>query len=135
MGARRVDELRKTLAHAQKAFPESGSKLLCARCDVTKRSDVVGLVQETEASLGGCDILVNCAGVMYFTLMKNVLWDQWDNTVDVNCKGAMYGIGAVLPGMLQRGSGHIVNITSDSQHSSTIEGSPHADPIHREIPA
>ena len=61
---------------------------------------------------------VNNAGVMYFTLMKNVLWDQWETTVDVNCKGAMYGIGSVLPGMLRRGSGHIVNITSDAGRKS-----------------
>jgi len=59
-------------------------------------------------------MLVNVAGCMYFTLMKNVIWDQWEQQVDVNAKGKMYGIGTVLPKMLGRGKGHIVNITSDA---------------------
>jgi len=46
--------------------------------------------------------------------MKNVMFKDWDTTIDVNCKGTLYGIGTVLPGMLQRGTGHIVNITSDA---------------------
>jgi NADP-dependent 3-hydroxy acid dehydrogenase YdfG len=81
---------------------------------VTKREEVAALVDATETSLGPVDILINCAGCMYFTLMKNVMWDQWDAQVDVNAKGTMYGIGTVLPKMLERGSGHIVNITSDA---------------------
>lgn len=51
---------------------------------------------------------------MYFTNMKNLHEDEWENTVDVNCKGVMFGVGAVLAGMIQRGSGHIVNISSDA---------------------
>ena len=54
------------------------------------------------------------AGVMYFTNMKNLHEDEWERTVDVNCKGTMFGIGAVLGGMIERGSGHIVNISSDA---------------------
>merc|ERR1711862_443950 len=45
---------------------------------------------------------------------KNVIWDQWEQQVDVNAKGTMHGIGTVLPKMLGRGKGHIVNITSDA---------------------
>ena len=85
---------------------------------MTKLSDVQALVQKTEDSLGPVDILVNVAGVMYFTLMQNVNMDQWERTVDVNCKGTMYSIGAVLPKMLSRGKGHIVNITSDAGRKS-----------------
>lgn len=54
------------------------------------------------------------AGVMYFTNMKNLHEDEWERTVDVNCKGTMFGVGAVLGGMVERGSGHIVNISSDA---------------------
>jgi NADP-dependent 3-hydroxy acid dehydrogenase YdfG len=60
------------------------------------------------------DALVNCAGVMYFTLMKNVRAEEWERTVEVNCKGALNCVGAVLPGMLARGRGHIVTISSDA---------------------
>lgn len=58
--------------------------------------------------------LVHMTGVMYFTNMKNLHEDEWERTVDVNCKGTMFGIGAVLGGMVERGSGHIVNISSDA---------------------
>jgi len=112
MGARCVGELEKTQMEVSKACPGSGSKTLCVRCDVTKRGDVVELINTSESSLGPCDILVNCAGAMFVTLLKNGMWKDWDATVDVNCKGTMYGIGSVLPGMLQRGTGHIVNIGS-----------------------
>jgi NADP-dependent 3-hydroxy acid dehydrogenase YdfG len=59
-------------------------------------------------------MLVNCAGVMYYTLMKNVREEEWERTVEVNCKGALNCVGAVLPGMLERGNGHIVTISSDA---------------------
>jgi NADP-dependent 3-hydroxy acid dehydrogenase YdfG len=59
-------------------------------------------------------MLVNCAGVMYYTMMKNVREEEWERTVEVNCKGALNCVGAVLPGMLERGSGHIVTISSDA---------------------
>ena len=60
------------------------------------------------------DALVNCAGVMYYTLMKNVRAEERERTVEVNCKGALNCVGAVLPGMLERGRGHIVTVYSDA---------------------
>ena len=118
MGARRLEELENTHKEVANACPGSAVKTLSVRTDVTDRQDVENLVKTAEVAFGPVDILVNCAGVMYFTLMKNVMWDQWDAQVDINCKGTMYGIGAVLPSMLQRGAGHIVNITSDAGRKS-----------------
>ena len=118
MGARRLNELEKTQKAVGEACPGSAVKTLCVKTDVTKREEVSKLVEAAERGLGPVDIIVNCAGVMYFTLMKNVVWDQWERQVDVNCKGTMYGIGSVLPGMLKRGKGHIVNITSDAGRKS-----------------
>lgn len=92
----------------------NGSKSLVHPTDVTDRGQVKALVERAEAELGPVDGLVNCAGVMYFTLMKNVREDEWDRTVEVNCKGAINCVGAVLPGMLERGRGHIVTISSDA---------------------
>jgi len=114
MGARRVEELEKTKEIVMKECPGTSSKAVIVKTDVTKLSDVQSLVEKAEQSLGPVDILVNVAGVMYFTLMQNVNMDQWERTVDVNCKGTMYGIGSILPSMLARGKGHIVNITSDA---------------------
>src|SRR5919112_5883079 len=82
--------------------------------DVTDRQQVKSLIARTEEELGPVDILVNCAGVMFYSLMKNLHEDDWERTVDVNCKGAMNCIGAVLQGMLARGRGHIVTISSDA---------------------
>ncbi len=82
--------------------------------DVTDRGLVEALVERTENELGPVDALVNCAGVMYYTMMKNVRAEEWDRTVEVNCKGVLNCVGAVLPGMLERGGGHIVTISSDA---------------------
>ncbi|HJQ28172.1 MAG TPA: SDR family NAD(P)-dependent oxidoreductase, partial [Rubrobacter sp.] len=80
--------------------------------DVTDREQVRSLVARAGEELGPVEILVNCAGVMYYTMMKNLREEEWERTVDVNCKGAINCIGAVLPGMLERERGHIVTISS-----------------------
>ena len=90
-------------------------RALAVQTDVTSRPSVENLVSAAEEQFGaGVDILVNVAGVMYFTMMKNCQCDEWDRTVDVNCKGVLNGFGAVLGGMVKRGSGHIVTISSDA---------------------
>ena len=87
---------------------------LIAATDVTDREQVRALMARTEEEMGPVDVLVNCAGVMYYTLMQNLQEDDWERTVEVNCKGAMNCVGAVLRGMLDRGTGHIVTISSDA---------------------
>jgi NADP-dependent 3-hydroxy acid dehydrogenase YdfG len=90
------------------------AKSLVVETDVTDRGRVGALVERTEEELGLVEMLVNCAGVIYYTLMRNLREDEWERTVDVNCKGAMNCIGAALPGMISRGRGHIVTISSDA---------------------
>ena len=97
LAARRED----ALAGAQAGL-EDGSTSLVLPTDVTNRGQVKALVERAEAELGPVGALVNCAGVMYFTLMQNVRADEWDRTVEVNCKGALNCVGAVLPGMVER---------------------------------
>jgi len=92
----------------------TGAESLVLPTDVTDRGQVKALVDRAEDELGPVDVLVNCAGVMYFTLMENVRADEWDRTVEVNCKGALNCVGAVLPGMVGRGRGHIVTISSNA---------------------
>merc|ERR1711966_119766 len=87
MGARRVDALEKTRELVMEECPGTSSKAVIVKTDVTKLSDVQDLVGKAEQFLGPVDIMVNVAGVMYFTLMQNTKWDQWEQTVDVNCKG------------------------------------------------
>lgn len=109
LAARRKPELLKV----QDSL-EGGGRSMISRTDVTDRSQVRELVALTEDELGPVDFLVNCAGVMYFTLMKNLREEEWERTVDVLCKGMLNCVGAVLGGMLDRGRGHIVTISSDA---------------------
>jgi NADP-dependent 3-hydroxy acid dehydrogenase YdfG len=109
LAARREEALR-----GVQAGLEAGAESLVCPTDVTDRGQVESLVRRTEDDLGPVGALVNCAGVMYYTMMKNVRAGEWDRTVEVNCKGALNCVGAVLPGMLERGLGHIVTISSDA---------------------
>ena len=109
LAARRKQELLKV----QDSLEGTGRSMI-SPTDVTDRSQVKELVAETEDELGSVDFLINCAGVMYFTMMKNLREDEWERTVDVLCKGMLNCTGAVLAGMLDRGQGHIVTISSDA---------------------
>lgn len=64
--------------------------------------------------MGAIDVIVNNAGVMYYTYMTNLMEDDWERTIDINCKGVTNGVGAVLNGMVERKRGHIVNMSSDA---------------------
>lgn len=109
LAARREDALREV-----RAGLDGGARSIAVPTDVTDRARVQALVESAEEDLGPVEILVNCAGVMYYTLMQNLRQDEWERTVEVNCKGAVNCIGAVLPAMLGRGRGHIVTISSDA---------------------
>jgi NADP-dependent 3-hydroxy acid dehydrogenase YdfG len=93
---------------------EGQAKSLVVATDVTDREQVEELVERTETELGPIEILVNNAGVMYYTLMENLRETEWKRTVEVNCEGVLNCIGATLGGMLRRGKGHIVSISSDA---------------------
>ncbi|XP_035825631.1 linear gramicidin synthase subunit D [Aplysia californica] len=97
-----------------KRINDEGGEAIAVKTDVTSRDQVKALVRQAESSLGPVDILVNCAGLMYFTMMKNMHEDEWERQIDVNCKGVTNAIGAVLDGMMKRGRGHIVNISSNA---------------------
>ncbi|KHE71181.1 SDR family oxidoreductase [Halobacillus sp. BBL2006] len=92
--------------------------------DVTKKEDVERLVNETKNEFGTVDIFVNNAGVMLLSFLKNDHVDEWEQMVDVNIKGVLFGIHASLPSMIEQGSGHIINVSSVAGHevfpSSTV---------------
>jgi len=111
LAARREDALREVQSGLE---DRDGQKSIVAPADVTDRDQVDSLVRCARGELGPVEILVNCAGVMYYTLMQNVREEEWERTVEVNCKGALNCVGAVLPGMLERRRGHIVTISSDA---------------------
>jgi NADP-dependent 3-hydroxy acid dehydrogenase YdfG len=106
--ARRKDRLQ---ALAEELAAE-GAHCLAAPADVARRSEVDAAVSATERALGEVDILVNNAGVMMLSMLEERRVEDWDRMIDVNVKGVLYGIAAVLPSMLRRGGGHIVNVGS-----------------------
>jgi len=108
--ARRLDRLEEV----RNSIVEDGHVAIALKADVVNKSEMLEVVHLTQEMFGPLDVLVCCAGVMYFTLMKNLHVDEWERTVDVNCKGLLNSIGAVLPGMLERKKGHIVSISSDA---------------------
>jgi len=105
LGARRTDRL-------EALADEIGGDVLARRLDVTDRADVAAFADAARRRFGRIDVIVNNAGVMPLSLMASLKVDEWDRMVDVNIKGVLYGIAAVLPEMTERGSGHVINIAS-----------------------
>ncbi|RMZ47449.1 putative NRPS-like protein biosynthetic cluster [Aspergillus flavus] len=110
LAARRADALESVKGR----MTAYGVKVIARSTDVTNSGQVEALLSAANEELGPVDILVSCAGVMYFTMMANVKTDEWDRTVDVNCKGLLHCLSATVPGMLSRSRGHIVAISSDA---------------------
>ena len=110
LGARRLEALETV----KRSVESHNAKCIIRQTDVTNNIHIDALVQAATDELGPVDILVACAGVMYFTLMANTQTDEWARTVDVNCKGLLHALSATVPGMLSRGRGHVVAISSDA---------------------
>ncbi|XP_063239696.1 uncharacterized protein LOC134540730 [Bacillus rossius redtenbacheri] len=110
LAARRADRLEAL----QRAIEGGGGTALAVQMDVTEPDQVRRGVERVESSLGPISVLVNNAGILYYTLMKNARLDEWRRMVDVNVNGVLNCLADVLPGMVARGEGHIVNITSDA---------------------
>lgn len=110
LAARRLDALE----DLKNRIVVRDGKVFCQKTDITDREQVQALVSATEKKLGPIDIFISVSGVMYFTMMKNVQTEEWDRTVDVNCKGILNCISSAVPSMLSRGKGHLVAISSDA---------------------
>ena len=84
--------------------------------DVTRREDVKRLVDEAVDAYGRVDAIINNAGIMPHSPLERLKVDDWDRMIDVNIKGVLYGIAAVLPYMTKQKSGHIINVSSVAGH-------------------
>lgn len=105
LAARRADRLAKLAA-------ELGDDVLWAATDVTRLEDLQALAASAQQRFGRIDVLINNAGIMPISMLAQGQVEDWNRMIDVNIKGVLNGIHAVLNGMLAQGSGHIITISS-----------------------
>ncbi len=125
--ARRLDRINEIMNQIN----TQGGKAIAIQTDITKKEQVLQMVDEVNTKFGRVDILVNNAGVMLLSFLDKGKVDEWDQMIDVNIKGVLYGIHAVLPTFKKQGNGHVINISSDAGHgvfpsSSVYSGTKHA---------
>lgn len=108
LGARRLDRIETIAADIRAA----GGIVEAVALDVTDRQSMDAFAKAAIAKWGRIDVLVNNAGVMPLSPLSAGKQDEWERMVDVNIKGVLWGIGAVLPVMEQQGGGQIINIGS-----------------------
>ena len=96
------------------AIRAAGGQAQAFRCDITDRASVDAAVAAAEESLGPIDVLVNNAGWDVFRPFTRTEPAQWDKLIAINLTGALHMHHAVLPGMVSRKAGRIVNIASDA---------------------
>jgi NADP-dependent 3-hydroxy acid dehydrogenase YdfG len=108
LGARRKDRIDSVV----KEISAAGGKAIGFAVDVTKRAEVEALVQGAVDSFGRVDVMVNNAGLMPIAPVAALKVEEWDRMIDVNIKGLLYGVAAVLPIMQKQKQGHIINMAS-----------------------
>lgn len=111
-GARRTDRLANLVAR----ITQAGGEAVYIRTDVKQRIDLINLVELAIKQYGKLDVLINNAGIGPISLMEELRVEDWEEMIDINVKGVLYGIAASLPVFRQQGFGHIINIASTAGH-------------------
>lgn len=105
---------------------ENSGRALAVQADVTKNTEIARMIREVEDKLGAVDILVNNAGSLVERLKTAVLTEErWDEVFALNVKSAFFAAQAVIPKMLEKGKGVIVNVTSIAGRNGGAPGSIH----------
>ncbi|WP_445491821.1 SDR family oxidoreductase [Niallia sp. 03133] len=112
LAARRKERLQTII----KEIEQEGGEAVSIQTDVVSPEDMQEMAQFAVKQYGRIDVLVNNAGIMPNSLLNELKVHDWDQTIDVNIKGVLYGIAAVLPIMREQQSGHIINISSIMGH-------------------
>ena len=114
LGARRSDRLEALAARIR----DAGGEVAYIRTDVKRRDDLSDLVKLACERYGKLDVLVNNAGVMPISPLDDLRVEDWEEMIDINIKGVLYGIAAALPVFRKQGFGHFVNIASTAGHKT-----------------
>jgi NADP-dependent 3-hydroxy acid dehydrogenase YdfG len=112
LGARRVERIQ-SLADE---LTGSGGKALAIQTDVTQYEQVKRLADAAVEAYGRIDVILNNAGLMPQAPLERLKIDEWNQMIDVNLKGVLYGIAAALPYMQQQKAGQIINVSSVAGH-------------------
>ena len=117
LGARGSDRLSEVTNRINLAGGEAAQ----AAIDVTKRADLEKLVALARERFGRLDVLISNAGAMPIGPLDDLAVDDWEQMIDVNIKGVLYGIAAALPVFRMQAAGHFINIASTSARK-TVPG-------------
>ncbi|RKG99805.1 SDR family oxidoreductase [Corallococcus carmarthensis] len=112
LGARRLERLEPLVERITKA----GGEAIATRMDVRRREDVAGLVRLACEHHGRLDVLISNAGSLAVSPLDDLRVDDWEELVDTNIKGVLYGIAAALPVFRKQGFGHFINTASTAAH-------------------
>lgn len=126
LGARRTHRIE-TLAEDLR---KNGGKALAVTTDVTDSGQVQRLADSAIQNFGRVDVMINSAGLMLYSLLERLRLDEWERMIDVNIKGVLYGIAAVLPYMKEQRSGHIINVSSVAGHKVPWAGAVYSATKH-----
>lgn len=110
LGARRIEQLHQLVEEIK----SKGGEATFAQIDVKNKVDLIRLVNTVVEQYGKLDVIVNNAGVSQLSRIEDLDIDGWEEMIDINLKGVLYGMAAAIPIFKQQQSGHIVNIISTS---------------------
>ncbi len=120
MCARREDRLKKTATELKKDF---GTDSFTFGLDVRNRADVERKLAGLPAEWKDIEVLVNNAGLSRgLDKLQEGLIEDWEEMIDTNVKGLLYVSRAVIPGMVERGSGHVINLGSIAGRQTYVGG-------------
>jgi NADP-dependent 3-hydroxy acid dehydrogenase YdfG len=108
LGARRSERLEALADRIRKA----GGEATCSSTDVKRRHNLLDFVELADKRFGKLDVLVSNAGIGPISLLDDLRVEDWEEMIDVNLKGVLYGIAAALPVFRKQGFGHFVNVIS-----------------------
>ena len=114
LGARGSERL-KALADR---IVSAGGEVAYTRTDVKRREDLSNLVKLACERYSKLDVLINNAGIGPISSLDDLRVDEWDDMIDINIKGVLYGIAAALPVFRKQGFGHFVNTASTAGHTT-----------------
>lgn len=114
LGARRENKLKKIADEIEKL----GGEVAYQATDVTDDNQVEALAKLAIDKFGRIDVWLNNAGIMPQSILSEKKINDWNNMIDINIKGTLYGIGAAIPYMDKQKAGHIINVSSVAGHTA-----------------